>query len=87
MSHKNVTKVVGFILVRLSSLNNTMTMVSGDRRQRSEDRRQRLETRNFKSVNFPYFEYRISSKEFRMMKFFSFDIHYSLFGVLRFSVY
>jgi hypothetical protein len=29
MSHKNVTKVVWYILVQLSSLNNTMTMVSG----------------------------------------------------------
>ena len=29
MSHKNVTKVVRYILVQLSSLNNTMSMVSG----------------------------------------------------------
>jgi hypothetical protein len=29
MSHKNVTKVVWYILVQLSSLNNTMSMVSG----------------------------------------------------------
>ncbi len=29
MSHKNVTKVVCYILVQLSSLNNTMSMVSG----------------------------------------------------------
>ena len=29
MSHKNVTKVVWYILVELSSLNNTMSMVSG----------------------------------------------------------
>jgi hypothetical protein len=29
MSHKNVTKVVWYILVQLSSLNNTMPMVSG----------------------------------------------------------
>ena len=28
MSHKNVTKVVWYILVQLSSLNNTMPMVS-----------------------------------------------------------
>ena len=29
MSHKNVTKVVWYILVQVSSLNNTMSMVSG----------------------------------------------------------
>jgi hypothetical protein len=29
MSHNNVTKVVWYILVQLSSLNNTMPMVSG----------------------------------------------------------
>jgi len=29
MSYKNVTKVVWYILVQLSSLNNTMSMVSG----------------------------------------------------------
>ncbi len=29
VSHKNVTKVVQYILVQLSSLNNTMSMVSG----------------------------------------------------------
>ncbi len=29
MSHKNVTKVVWYILAQLSSLNNTMSMVSG----------------------------------------------------------
>jgi hypothetical protein len=29
MSHKNVTKVVWYILVQLTSLNNAMPMVSG----------------------------------------------------------
>ena len=29
MSHKNVTKAVWYILVQLSSLNNTMSKVSG----------------------------------------------------------
>jgi len=29
MSHKNVTKVVWYILVQLRPLNNTMSMVSG----------------------------------------------------------
>jgi ribosomal protein S9 len=29
MSHRNVTKVVWYILVQLSYLNNTMSMVSG----------------------------------------------------------
>jgi hypothetical protein len=29
VSHKNITKVVRYILVQLRSLNNTMSMVSG----------------------------------------------------------
>jgi hypothetical protein len=37
--------------------------------------------------NLFYFEYRISNKEFRMMKFISFDIQHSIFDILRFSVF
>jgi hypothetical protein len=40
MSHKNVSKVLWYILVQLSSSNNTMSMVSGVRCQLSEDRDQ-----------------------------------------------
>jgi DNA relaxase NicK len=43
MSHKNVIKIVWYILVQLSSLNNTMSLVSGAGCQVSEkDDRMRI---------------------------------------------
>ena len=57
-------------------------VMSGFRWQRSEDRRQKTETGNLASSDFPYFEYRISNKEFWMMKFYFpsiFNILYSIF--------
>ncbi len=40
MSHKNVTNIVWYIKIQLSSLNNTMSMVSTNRGQRTEYRGQ-----------------------------------------------
>ena len=47
MSHKNVTKVEWYILVQLSSLNNTMSMVSGVSVQVSGGHRGRVRGRYF----------------------------------------
>jgi hypothetical protein len=43
MSYKDITKVVLYILVQLSSLNNTMSMVSGVSVQVTDDRNQMTE--------------------------------------------
>jgi hypothetical protein len=46
MSHKNVTKVVWYVLVQKSSLNNTMFMVSGVSVQVSAGKFRNCEFRN-----------------------------------------
>jgi hypothetical protein len=50
MSRKNVTKVVWYILVQLSSLNSTMPMVSGVRGQRPDVRCQMSENREPQNI-------------------------------------
>jgi hypothetical protein len=46
MSHKNVTKVMWYVLVQKSSLNNTMFMVSGVSVQVSAGKFRNCEFRN-----------------------------------------